>query len=257
MDEMSLIREGETIDAVFGGKFKILQKADGYRFSIDAVLLASFVRSSKNDKVLDLGTGSGILAVILAGTDRCMSASGVEVQDELVDMAKRNVLINGLEGRVDVLQGDVKSIETLVGPGEFDVVVFNPPYRKIKSGRINPDQQKAVARHEIRATIADFVAAASYVLRKSGRVSIIYPAARIVELIARMRSAHLEPKRLQIVHSHKMSGGEFVLIEGIKGGGEELEIMPPVFIYASRGVYTKDAADLLSGLSFFPESGAG
>jgi tRNA1Val (adenine37-N6)-methyltransferase len=252
MIDESLIREGETIDAVFEGQFKILQKANGYRFSIDAILLSSFVRSTENDRLLDLGTGSGILAVILAGTGKCMNATGIEVQDELVDMARRNVLVNDLKGRVEIVQGDVKGITSLINPDAFDVTVFNPPYRKIKSGRINPDQQKAIARHEIKATIADFIGAASYALKKSGRVSIIYPAVRMVELIAQMRAAQLEPKRLQIVHSDKMSEGEFVLIEGVQGGGEELEIMPPVYIYESKGVYTKSVAAMLSGRSIFP-----
>lgn len=247
MADESLIREGETVDAICEGRFKILQRANGYRFSIDAVLLSSFAGMTESDRLLDLGTGSGILAVMLAGAGRCMYAVGIEIQEELADMARRSVLINGLQGRVEILHGDVGRIETLISPGTFDAVVANPPYRKMKSGRINPDRQKAVARHEIRATVGDFIGAASCALKKSGRVSIIYPAVRMVELISRMRSARLEPKRMQIVHSHKGSAGEFVLVEGVKGGGEELEIMPPVFIYESRGVYSGEVAAMLSG----------
>ncbi|MDO9516150.1 MAG: tRNA1(Val) (adenine(37)-N6)-methyltransferase [Syntrophales bacterium] len=245
-----LRHDGETIDEFFSGRLRVLQKEKGYRFSVDSLLLADFVTLRSGARVADLGTGSGIIALILALRFPKASIAEVEIQKDLADMAGRSITLNGLEDRISVSSGDVKNIRKLFGPRSFDAVVFNPPYRRLNSGKINPDSQKAVARHEISGTIDDFLASARYLLKDSGRVYVIYPAARAVQLIARMRRNGIEPKRLRIVHSNGTSGGVFVLAEGVKGAGEELEILAPLFIYRDDGRYSDEVNEILGGSSF-------
>ncbi|HOO91260.1 MAG TPA: tRNA1(Val) (adenine(37)-N6)-methyltransferase [Syntrophales bacterium] len=245
-----LKRDDETMDYLFHGILKILQKKKGYRFSVDSVLLAHFVTLKKDSHVVELGTGSGIISMILALRFPEVTISNVEIQKDLADMAGRNMELNGLEDRIKIFQGDVKKVEQLFDHQSFDVAVFNPPYRRLNSGKINPDTERAVARHEISGTIDDFLHSAKYLLKDLGYVYIIYPAARGVNLIARMRKNGMEPKRLRIVYSNRASGAAFILTEGVKNAGEELEILPPLFIYGSDGRYSEEMDNILDGVSF-------
>ncbi|MDI6777457.1 MAG: tRNA1(Val) (adenine(37)-N6)-methyltransferase [Syntrophales bacterium] len=247
--------KGETVDGILGGQLKIIQKEKGYRFSLDALLLAHFVCLKEREHVLDMGAGSGIISLILArqwGRWEYGKIVGVEIQEELVDMARRSVGMNNLEDKVSIRQGDIREIETFFASQSFDVVIFNPPYRGLNSGRINPDYQKAVARHEIKGSLNDFLRAAGYVLKESGRVYTIYPAIRMVELLFQMRTNRLEPKKLRLVHANCFSKGEFILVEGIKGAGEELEILPPLVIYEENGRYSEAMSCLFKDVSAFP-----
>ena len=244
--------EGKTIDRVLGGELKIIQKEKGYRFSLDALLLAYFVRLKRGEHVLDMGAGTGIISLILVRRWEGVKVVGVEIQEELVDMASRSIEINNLGDKVEIRQGDIRKIETLFAPQSFDVVIFNPPYRKLNSGRINPDYQRAVARHEIKGSLGDFLRAARYVLKESGRVYTIYPASRMVELLFQMRSSRLEPKKLRVVHSNPFSMGEFIIVEGIKEAGEEMEVLPPLVIYGENGQYSEAMRSLFKDVSDFP-----
>ncbi len=239
--------DNETVDEFFDGRLRVLQKEKGYRFSLDSILLANFVILRGGEQIVDLGTGSGIVAMILSLRSADVNIAEVEIQKDMADMATRSVALNGLEGRIRVYQADVRNISRVFDAQSFDIAVFNPPYRRLNSGKINPDSEKAVARHEVKGTIDDFLAGSRYLLKDSGRVYIIYPAARMVQLIARMRHYDLEPKRLRIVHSNGASGGVFVLAEGLRGGGEEAKILPPLFIYNDDGIYTKEVKDILRG----------
>lgn len=250
-------REGETIDEMLGGKLRIFQKKKGYRFSLDALLLAHFVRLKKRDHIIDLGTGSGVIAIIIARREECAKVVGIDIQEELVDMAKRSVHLNNLNEKVKILHGDIKNIANLLAAGSFDVAIFNPPYRKLKSGRINPNNEKFVARHEIKGSLHDFIKASGYVLKKSGRAFIIYPATRMVELLSSMRIAGIEPKRMRMVHSHDASRGEFVLMEGIKSAREELEVLSPLFVYSDSGEYTEAINCIFRELSDLTKAYAG
>jgi tRNA1Val (adenine37-N6)-methyltransferase len=245
----SLQKEGETVDELLGGRIKIFQKEKGYRFSLDVLLIAHFARLKRGDRVVDLGTGSGVIAMILAMRREGGKVIGVDIQEEFVDMAKRSVQLNNLQEQVDIRLGDIRNIESLLDENSFDVSIFNPPYRKLKSGKINPDNQKALARHEIRGTLYDFLRAAAYVLKKSGRAYIVYPATRMVELLSSMRKVGIEPKRMRVVHSHRDSRGEFVLVEGKKGGREELEISPPLVVYGNAAEYTEAMIGIFRELS--------
>jgi tRNA1Val (adenine37-N6)-methyltransferase len=247
--------KGETVDGILGGQLRIIQKEKGYRFSLDALLLAHFVRLKEGEDVLDMGAGSGIISLILArqwGRWEYGKIVGVEIQEELVEMARRSVKMNDLEDKVTIRRGDIRKIESLFAPQSFDAAIFNPPYRRQGSGRINPDYQKAVARHEIKGSLNDFLRAAGYVLKESGRAYTIYPAVRMVELLFQMRTTHLEPKRLRLVHSNRFSRGEFILVEGIKGAGEELEVLSPLVIYEEDGSYSEAMNRLFKDVSDFP-----
>lgn len=246
----ALQREGETLDELFGGRLRIFQKKRGYRFSIDAILLADFVKLKRGETVIDLGAGSGVIGIVLARRfPRGGRIVGLELQGQLADMARRSVEINQLEERVDILQSDVRGVRTSLAAESFDVAVFNPPYRKTGSGRTNPDEERALARHEIRGTAADFLAASAYLLKDGGRVYLIYPAKRMVEVLQRMRTLNLEPKKLKVVYSRASSGGDFVLVEGLKGGGEELKVLPPLYIYGEKGVYSGEVKGIFNALS--------
>jgi tRNA1Val (adenine37-N6)-methyltransferase len=252
VDEDVLIEESETVDEILGGSLRIIQKKKGYRFSVDALLLAHFAGLREWDDLIDLGTGSGIVALIMA--NRCCSGRvlGIEIQEHIAAMAQRSATLNGLADRVAIRQGDIRSPETISAPLSFDVALFNPPYRRFRSGRMNPNPEKAMARHEIAGTGEDFLAAAFYLLRRGGRASTIYPASRTVELLHRMRVCQMEPKRLRIIYSRPNGVGKFTLVEGVKGGREELVIMPPLSIYSTGNRYSEEMVTIFRELSTSP-----
>lgn len=221
----------ETLDSFFNGKLKILQKKEGYRFSIDAVLLSQFVNIRRNEKAIDLGTGCGILPLILSQTTNVSSIVGVEIQKKLAGCAIKNVLLNRLEDRISILRRDFRKLKASFSPGSFDVVLSNPPYRKYRTGRINPSLQKAIARHEIKGTLNDLASIASYLLPHKGRFYLIFPASRTADLLVTLRRKNLEPKRFQFVHPRIGESAKFLLVESVKSSGVELNIMPPLILH--------------------------
>ena len=223
----------ETFDAFFDGKIRVLQKQKGYRFSVDAVLLSRFIRIKKNERAIDLGTGCGILPLLLSQMTRVDSLVGVEIQKELAELAKRNVLLNHLEDRVSIFHQDFRELRNTFPAATFDVVLSNPPYRKCFTGRTNPSMEKAIARHEINGTLADLVSIASYLLPAKGRCYLIYPASRAVDLMVTLRENRLEPKRLQWVHPSQDEEAKFVLVEALKASGVELRILKPEILHGS------------------------
>ncbi len=221
----------ETLDTFFNGKLKILQKKRGYRFSIDAILLAQFVRIRKDERVIDLGTGCGILPLLLSQMSKASSFIGVEIQKGLAECAAQNVLFNQLEDRISILHRDFTELKTVFPPGSFHVVVSNPPYRKFRTGRINPYPEKAIARHEIKGTLEDLTEITSYLLPNKGRSYLIFPASRSADLFIALRRQNLEPKRVQLVHPHIGERANFILVESIKSSGVELKVMPPMILH--------------------------
>jgi tRNA1Val (adenine37-N6)-methyltransferase len=237
----------ETMDALFQGKLRLFQKEKGYRFSLDAILLAYFVRAHRGARVAELGTGNGVIALILAYLDPSLNITAVEVQREMAHYAVRNVRLNGLEEKVKIVHGDVRRIAAVAEPESYDVVVCNPPYRKATSGRVSPDEEKKIARHEVRATLGDFLRAAAYLLPVKGRISLIYPSVRCVDLLQAMRETRIEPKRLQMVHSFADAEASLVLTQGVKGGKGAIEVMPPLVVYQTNKTYTDVVARMLHG----------
>ena len=208
------------------GRLKLIQAKDGYRFSIDAVLLSEFVAVSPGDVVVDLGTGCGVILLILLLTKPVGHVFGLEIQKELATQAARNAFLNGFEDKMEIILGDIK--HPPMAKESADVVICNPPYRKVKSGRINPDPRRAIARHEILASIDDILGAARNLLRKKGRLDLIYPSVRLVDILVRMRHFGLEPKRIRINYPGLQSGGKLVLVEASLGGRPGVEISPPL-----------------------------
>ena len=173
----------------------------------------------------------------------------MEIQETLADMARRSVAMNHLEDMITIHHCDVKGINAIFRANSCDASVFNPPYRKLNSGKVNPDRERAVARHEIKGSLDEFIAASKYLLKDGGAVFSIYPASRGVDLIVRMRRYKLEPKRLRMVHSDASSEAEFMLVQGIKNGGEELEVSPPLHIYERQGVYSVEMQGIFDGIT--------
>ncbi|MFC1523424.1 tRNA1(Val) (adenine(37)-N6)-methyltransferase [Thermodesulfobacteriota bacterium] len=234
-----------TCDSLFSGRLTCRQPARGYRFSIDSVLLAHFIRPRSGDAVLDLGAGCGVISLILAYRYSNISLIALEIQSRLSQLIRHNVSSNAFENRIQVIEGDMQQINSLVEPGRFDWVVCNPPYRKVASGRVNSTKEQAVARHEIRADLSQVVAAISYSLRTRGRLAVVYPARRAASLITALKANGLEPKRLQMVHSYPGGEGRLVLVEALKGGGEELNIQAPLYIYEEvDGDYTREMLEM-------------
>ena len=235
--------EEETLDALFGGLLKVFQKKSGYRFSIDALLLAAFAGPQRPDRVMDLGTGCGILPLVLAFRDQAEKVVGVEIQPPLADLARRNVLLNRFCERIEIRERDFRSLEERDKEG-FDWVVSNPPYRRAGSGRVNPRMEKALARHEINATLEDVLRTAHHLLKRKGRLSLIYPASRAADLIQGLRRFQLEPKTLRFVHSHAQGEARLLLVEALKGGRAQVKVYPPLFLFAAPGKYTPEAQTL-------------
>ncbi len=221
-----IVRPGECIDYFMDGRLKLIQSKDGYRFSIDAILLAEFVTIRQGDVVVDLGTGCGVIPLILLLTKLVGYAFGLEIQEELADQASRNVFLNGFDDKIGIILGDIKN--SPIVEESADVVICNPPYRQVKSGRINPDPRRAIARHEIMASIDDILHAARSVLRKKGRFVVIYSSVRLADILVRMRRFNLEPKKVQIIYPDLNSDAKLVLVEAILGGRPGLKINPPI-----------------------------
>ena len=216
----------EALDLFLDGRLKLIQPRDGYRFSIDAVLLSRFATIRSGDVVIDLGTGCGVIPLILLLTKPVGHVFGLDVQEALINQAARNARLNGFEKKMDVVRGDIR--HPPFASGIANLVVCNPPYRKIKSGRINPDPQKAIARHELLASLDDILRVAAALLSKKGRFALVYPAGRLAEALVRLRRFNLEPKRVRIHYPNLDSNAKLALIEATLGGRPGLEILPPL-----------------------------
>ena len=221
------IKSNETIDSFLNGTLQIIQSRQGYRFSVDALLLAEFVSIRSDDVIVDLGAGCGIISLFLAVKRKVGFIVGLELQEELASQAQRNIALNKLEKKIAIIRGDLRHLP--MGPAFAHVVVCNPPYRRQKSGRINPDFSKAIARHELSIKVDDILAAGKALLKPGGRLALIYPANRLVEIFAKMRIQEVEPKRLQIVFPNSSSYAKLAMIEGRLLGKSGLKILPPLF----------------------------
>lgn len=211
----------------------MLQPEKGYRFSVDALLLADFARIRRGEKVLDLGTGCGIIALLIARRYPSSVVTAVELQPELAAHARENARLNGLADRVEVIEQDLNEAQRFLKAGHYGAVVSNPPYRSPVSGRLCAEPVEALARHEILTDLERVLEAGRHALRPGGRIFLVYPADRSVRLISAMRRLRLEPKRLRFVHARPDSRACLVLVEGVKDAGEELHVLPPLFLNPS------------------------
>jgi len=224
-----------TADSLFDGRIRCTQRAAGYRFSLDAVLLGNFISVRPGVRILDMGCGSGILSLILAYRWPDCQLTGLEIQPDLVELAEKNIGDNNWQERIEIVQGDLRHIEKFLPAGKFDWVVSNPPYRKAGSGRKNLEPEKLSARHEISSDVAAVANASAWALKNKGRAAYVYPAVRGATILFELKKQGLEPKKLQVVYSYPGSAATLLLVETVKGGGEELAILPPFYVYREPG----------------------
>ncbi len=237
----------ETLDALFDGSLQLLQSRAGYRVSIDPLLLAYFVSVQQGQKIVDLGSGNGVICLALAHLYPSVSLTGIELQPSLAERAKHNVRLNGLEGRIKIISADVRARQYAPKLGSFDVVVSNPPYRRPGSGRISVNDEKRIARHELNGDLIAFLRAGALLLRNKGRMALVYLAGRAADLIIAMRQTGIEPKRLRMVHSFLEAEASLILLEGVKGGKAGLAVLPPLVIYRRGKDYTDEVAAIVRG----------
>jgi len=231
-----------TLDGI--RDLKLYQNKNGYRFSVDALLLYSFVNVRHANEIIDLGTGSGIIGLLLARKYVGANVTLVELQKSLYQIAEKNILLNGLGDRVKIVLTDIRHIDRTEQPMSYDLAVSNPPFRKPASGRISLAEEKAVARHEIRLNLPALAESASYLLKAKGRFFMIFHPERILEVFHSLRQRRLEPKRIRFVHNDIRSGSKIVLVEAVKEGRAGLKIEKPLFIYDKDRSYTDEVREM-------------
>ena len=237
--EKDYLKPNERLDDLQINNYKIIQNPDIFCFGMDAVLLSNFTNLRKGDNVLDLGTGTGVIPILLAAKTDAEHFDAIEIQDESVDMAKRSVEFNNLENLINVKCGDICNAAEIYGKSVFDAVTCNPPYINNNHGLKNPDMPKAIARHEIFCTLEDVIRSSSNVLKTNGRLYMVHRPFRLAEIFAYMNKYHLEPKRMGLVYPYVNKEPNMVLIEAVKGGNPMLKTEPPIIVYESPNKYTE------------------
>jgi tRNA1Val (adenine37-N6)-methyltransferase len=231
-----MVMKDESTDSLFDRRICIIQDRYGYRFSVDSVLLAYFARIKRHDYVVDLGAGNGIIALLLSKINPESMFLAVEIQSRLADQALRNSIINGVDRRLNIMHEDLQNLPRLFQPSSFDVIISNPPYRAMNSGRINPNPCRAKARHEIFTSLETFISVTSILLKNGGRAYFVLPSFRLAELIPSLKKHHLEPKTLQLVHPYLWAESRHFLIEACKNRQVGLRVLPPLVLYQEKGI---------------------
>lgn len=236
--------EGERIDDLQRNGYRIIQKTDGFCFGMDAVLLSGYAQVKPEERVLDLGTGTGIVPILLEAKTEGSHFTGLEIQEAVADMAMRSVRLNGLEDKITIVNGDIKEASRLFGKASFDVVTANPPYMNNAHGLKNPDLAKAVARHEVFCTLEDVVREAALLLKSGGRFYMVHRPHRLVEIIQVLTNFKLEPKRMKLVHPFVDKEANMVMIEARRGGRSLIKVEAPIVVYKEPGIYTAEIYDI-------------
>lgn len=238
------LKDGERLDELDRNGYRIIQDPKRFCFGMDAVLLAGFAKVKLGEKVLDLGTGTGILPILLEARTKGVSFTGLEIQPESADMAARSVRLNHLENKVHIVNGDIREADRLFGAGSYHVVTSNPPYMTDLHGIKNPNEAKAIARHEILCTLEDVVSQAAKLLAPCGRFYLVHRPFRLAEILTCLCSHGLEPKRMRLVHSYEDREPNMVLIEALKGGRSGMTVEKPLIIFEKPGVYRSEIREV-------------
>ena len=239
------LEENERIDDLELKGLKIIQNKEGFCFGIDSVLLSDFAKNIKNNSlVLDLGTGTGIIPILLCGKTNLKKVIGVEVQEKIAEMAKRSIKLNNLEARFQVINENILNLKNIYQNQTFDVVVTNPPYKKKNSGIINENHEKLISRHEIEANLEDFIKVSKDLLKDKGEFYMVHRPERLVDILSIMRKEKLEPKVLRMVYSNKNKEPKLVLIKGIKNAKPFLKVEKNLYIYDENGNYTDEILEI-------------
>ena len=238
------LKEGERLDELHRNGWQIIQNSHKFCFGMDAVLLSGFARVKTGERVLDLGTGTGIIPILLRGKTEGRDFTGLEIQEESADMARRSVAYNHLEESVSIVTGDIKEAAALFAAASFDVVTCNPPYMTGNHGLVNPKQSKAIARHEILCTLEDVVGQTAKVLRPGGRFYLVHRPFRLAEILTLLVRYKLEPKRMRLVYPFVDKEPNMVLIEALSGAKSRITVEKPLIVYKEQGVYTDEIYDI-------------
>jgi tRNA1Val (adenine37-N6)-methyltransferase len=228
------------------------QPPHGYRFALEAFLLADFVPTTASDPLIDLGTGCGVVALFLARRFPHFYCVGLELQRSLALFARQNVVGNSLEHRINIVQGDIRQVAALFPAGKFGTVVCNPPYRAVGNGRLNPHSEKAIARHELTVTLPQLTRAARHLLRRRGLLVMVHHPSRLPELFAQLEAAHLRPRRMRLVHATEHAPASIVLVEALRDGRDALTVLPPLWVYEASGDYTAEMQAIFQGRVVVP-----
>lgn len=239
-----LLKETERLDDLHRKGYQIIQNPKKFCFGMDAVLLSGFAKVSIQELALDLGTGNGIIPILLEAKTEGKHFTGLEIQEDNVDMARRSLAINKLEDKIDIVLGDIKEASLIFGKASFDVVTSNPPYMDNHHGLISVDSGKAIARHEILCTLEDVVRETALVLKPGGRFYMVHRPFRLVEILNTLTAYKLEPKRMKMVHPYVDKEPNMVLIECKKGGKSRITVEAPLIVYQENNVYTKEIYDI-------------
>ena len=236
----SLLRENERIDDLQCRGYNIIQNKNTFCFGMDAVLLSDFATGKPKGKVIDLGTGTGVIPLLMESRGKGSHFTGLEIQEYSADMANRSVILNKLQEKIDIVCGDIKEVADIFQPASFDVVTSNPPYITEKHGLHNAMEPKNIARHEILVNLEEVIKAASYLLKEGGSFAMVHKPFRLAEIISMLKNYRLEPKRMCLVQPYENKEPNMVLIESNKGGGSMLKIEPTLIVYNNDGTYTDE-----------------
>lgn len=238
--ERILLKEHERLDELQRNGYRIIQNPEKFCFGMDAVLLSGFAKAKTGSRVLDMGTGTGIIPILMEAKTEAAQLIGLEIQEESADMARRSVVLNGLEDKIEIVQGDIKEAGRLFGGASFDVVTCNPPYMIGQHGLTNPDTPKAIARHEILCTLEDVIRQAAKVLKPGGNFYMVHRPFRLSEIMVQLVKYHLEPKRMRFVYPFVDKEPNMVLIEANRGGRARMTVEKPLIVYREPGIYTDE-----------------
>ena len=238
------LKDNERIDDLQRNGYKIIQNEKKFCFGMDAVLLSGFVSVKQGERILDIGTGTGIIPILLEAKTDGEHFTGLEIQEESAEMASRSVALNGLSEKIDIICDDINNAGELFAPGSFDVITTNPPYMIGKHGLTGDNREKAIARHEIYCTLEDIVREGSRLLKDKGRFYMVHRPFRLVEIFNTLTKYRLEPKRLKMVHPFIDKEPNMVLLEALKGGNSRLTVEKPLIVYKEPGVYMDEIYDI-------------